>query len=178
MVASRPVAFHAEGAAGINTPESRTPWLALSVAAAACLVYLGSELYVFSGVLALPLDDSWIHLQFARHLATGHGLAYDTAADGTGGRWISGSTAPLWTALLALAFVLPGTPVLWAKALGIGFFLWTVLATDRLAAELGLGSGLRRLASVMTAATHWLTWSALSGMEVVLFAGLSLWGMV
>ncbi len=187
------------GAAGIVTPEvssetspqtaksasaawttrlKQVPWLALSVAAVACLVYLASELYVFGG-LVLPLDDGWIHLQFARQLAAGHGLAYnDPIPDLPGSGWISGSTAPLWTALLALTFLLPGGPLIWVKGLGIAFFLGSVHATDRLAAELGLGAGGRRLAAVLTAATPWLVWSALSGMEIMLFAYLSLWGIV
>ncbi len=151
--------------------KSNTPWLALCVAAAACLLYLASELYVTSGALALPLDDSWIHLQFARRIAAGDGLAYNP------GQWISGSTAPLWTALLAPGFVALG-PLVWAKLLGIACFLAAVHATDRLAAELGLAGGLRRLAAALTAATHWLAWSALSGMEIALFSALSLWGMV
>ncbi len=144
----------------------------------ACLAYLVSELYVF-GRLALPLDDGWIHLQFARQLAAGHGLAYnDPVAELPGLGWISGSTAPLWTALLALAFLLPGAPLFWVKALGVAFFLGSVDATGRLAAELGLGAGPRRLATVLVAATPWLVWSALSGMEIALFSYLSLWGIV
>ncbi len=155
------------------------------MAAAACIVYVASELYVFSGSLALPLDDGWIHLQFARNLAAGEGLAYNPAAEtagptagAAGGGWISGSTAPLWTALLALAFLLPGDPLIWAKALGAACFLGTVVATDRLAAELGLTRGPRLLAAVLTAASHWLVWSALSGMEIALFSFLSVWGIV
>ena len=112
------------------------PWLGLVLAAAACWLYLASELYVF-GRLALPLDDSWIHLQFARNLAAGEGLAYQP------GRWVAGSTAPLWTALLAIGYVLPVGPLAWAKALGVAFFLGTVHAADRLAAELDLQDGPR-----------------------------------
>lgn len=155
-----------------SSSKPTTPWLALALAALACLAYLASELYLFSGQLALPLDDSWIHLQFARHLAEGEGLAYNP------GEWMSGSTAPLWTALLALGFLLPGSPLLWAKALGIASFLGTVYATDRLAAQLALPTGLRWLAAGLTATTHWLVWSALSGMEITLFSCLSLWGIV
>ena len=144
----------------------------------ACLVYLASELYVF-GALALPLDDGWIHLQFARQLAAGHGLAYnDPTPELPGGGWITGSTAPLWTAVLSLAFLLPAGPLPWVKGLGILCFLGTVAGTDRLAAELGLGRGQRNLAAVLAAASHWLVWSALSGMEILLFTCLSLWGIV
>jgi hypothetical protein len=142
------------------------------LAALACLAYLASEVYVFYPRLGLPLDDSWIHLRFAGQLAAGEGLAYDS------GRWVAGSTAPLWTALLALVSASPLPPVLGAKLLGVFFFLASVDATSRLAAELSLSRGLGRLAASATAATHWLVWSALSGMEVALFCWLSLWGMV
>ena len=147
--------------------------LALAIAGLACLAYLGSELYLLSGRLAFPLDDSWIHLRFAQQLAAGAGLAYNP-----GGPWVPGSTAPLWTALLAPGFLLPALAVAWSKLLGCVFFLATVDATGRLAAVLGLGRGLQRLAAVLVAATHWLVWSALSGLEIGLFSTLSLWGIV
>lgn len=144
----------------------------LAVAAVAVLAYLASEVYLFFPRLGLPLDDSWIHLQFARQIAEGEGLAYNS------GRWVSGSTAPLWTALLALVRVVPVPPVVGAKLLGALFFLASVDATSRLAAELSPSRGVGRLAATATAATHWLVWSALSGMEVALFTCLSLWGLV
>ncbi len=153
--------------------DDRPPWLALALAAAACLVYLASELYLLSGRFGFPLDDSWIHLQFARQLAAGVGLAYNP-----GGAWVPGTTAPLWTALLAPGFLLPAAAVLWSKLLGGVFFLATVGASARLAAALGVRPGLRRLAAVLVAASHWLVWSALSGLEIGLFSWLSLWGIV
>ena len=73
-------------------PDRRPRWL-LPAAAAACLVYLAAELFLV-GRLGFPLDDSWIHLQFAKHLAAGNGLSYSA------GERVTGSTAPLWTALL------------------------------------------------------------------------------
>lgn len=142
---------------------------ALGLGIAACLAYLGSEIFVFSR-LALPLDDSWIHLQFARQLAEGHGLTYN------GGDWVPGSTAPLWTALLALGFVLPFNVLVWAKLLGIGAFLGTVVGSDRVAVELGLRGSLRTVSTASVAACHWLVWSALSGMEICLFVCVSVWG--
>lgn len=150
----------------------RPPYLALALAAAACLVYLRAEVGLLAGRLGFPLDDSWIHLQFARQLADGHGLAYDPA-----GPWVTGSTSPLWTALLAAGFFLPSA-VAWSKLLGCGFFLATVDATRRLAAALGLGPAPGRLAALLVAACHWLVWSALSGLEIGLFAWLSTWGLV
>ena len=46
-------------------------------------------------------DDSYIHLEFARSLATGHGFAFN-------GRVVAGDTAPLWVFLLvAFHAILP-----------------------------------------------------------------------
>lgn len=146
--------------------------LVLLLGLAACLGYLATEAYLLSLDFGFPLDDSWIHLQFARNLAGGNGLSYD------GERLVSGSTAPLWTALLSLAFLLPGGPILWIKGLGTVLYLAGVDATYRLARELGLAHGLSLLAAALTAGSGWLVWSALSGMEVPLFILLGLWGMI
>jgi hypothetical protein len=146
--------------------------LLLLAGATACLRYLLAETARLSGGLGFPLDDSWIHLQFARNLADGLGLSYNP------GELVTGSTAPLWTALLALLFPLPGGVVLWTKLLGAGLHLAGIDATWRLARELGLPRGLSTLAAALTLATSWLVWSALSGMEIPLFILLSLWGMV
>jgi hypothetical protein len=145
--------------------------LPLLVALGACGGYLALELYYLEGELGFPLDDSFIHLQFARHLGAGEGLAYNA------GERVAGSTAPLWTALLSLAFLLPGSPLAWAKLLGAMAHLATVDATWRLGRELGLGSPLSGLAAAFVAGTSWLVWGALSGMEIPLFTALSLWGM-
>lgn len=145
-------------------------WL-VPASVAACLVYLGAELFLVGG-LGFPLDDSWIHLQFARNLAAGQGLSYNP------GELVTGSTAPLWTALLSLLFPLPGNVLAWTKLLGIAFHAAGVAVTWRLALELGLGRGLAGLAAVLTLTTSWLVWSALSGMEIPLFVFLSLWGIL
>ncbi|HEY4597226.1 MAG TPA: hypothetical protein VIJ02_12565, partial [Thermoanaerobaculia bacterium] len=138
----------------------------------ACLRYFLAEVARLKGGLGFPLDDSWIHLQFARNLAHGAGLSYNP------GEFVTGSTAPLWTALLAVLFLLPGSVLLWAQLLGAVLYLAGIDATWRLSRELGLGEGLSALAAALTLATSWLVWSALSGMEIPLFILLSLWGMI
>ncbi|HSS48661.1 MAG TPA: hypothetical protein VLX28_06925, partial [Thermoanaerobaculia bacterium] len=140
--------------------------------AVVCLRYLLAEIARLKGALSFPLDDSWIHLQFARNLAHGLGLSYNP------GHFVTGSTAPLWTALLSLLFLLPGNVIVWTKALGIALHLAGIDATRRLGRELGLSPGFAALAAALTLATSWLVWSALSGMEIPLFILLSLWGMI
>jgi len=146
--------------------------LLLAAGLVACLRYLLAEIGRLRGGLGFPLDDSWIHLQFARNLARGFGLSYNP------GELVTGSTAPLWTALLAPLFLLPGNVIAWVELLGILFYLASVDATWRLARELGLGRGLAALAGGLTLATAPLVWSAVSGMEIPLFVFLSLWGII
>jgi hypothetical protein len=146
--------------------------LLLAAGVVACLRYLFAEMSRLQGGVGLPLDDGWIHLQFARNLAQGRGLSYNP------GELVTGSTAPLWTALLALLFALPGGVILWTKLLGILLYLAGIDATWRLARGLGLGRGLAALAAGLTLATSWLVWSAVSGMEIPLFVLLSLWGII
>ena len=148
------------------------PWWLLAAAGTACLGYLLVERQLLGGESGLPLDDSWIHLAFARNLAAGHGLSLNP------GELVTGSTAPLWTALLSLVLLLPGTPALWVKLLGAALYLAGGDATYRLGRELELPPGLAALATGLGLGSGWLIWSALSGLEIPLFVALSLWGVL
>ena len=148
------------------------PWGLALAGLLVCLSYLAAEMARLKGGLGFPLDDSWIHLQFARNLARGQGFSINP------GQVVTGSTAPLWTVLLSLLFFLPGSVMVWTKALGIAIHLAGVEATRRLAREVGLSDGLAVLAAVLTLATRWLVWASLSGMETPLFVVLSLAGII
>ncbi len=117
-----------------------------------------------AGFASFPLDDSWIHLHFARNLAEGHGFAYNVGVP------VAGSTAPLWTVTLAAGFVLLGTHPFWAKVFGIVAALGTALVAARLAGRWTRDRWLALLAGVVTAIAGPLVWGALSGMEVSLAA--------
>lgn len=152
--------------------QSKHVFLVLTLAGLACFAYIGGELFFLDGALGFPLDDSWIHLQFARNLASGGGLTYNP------GEAVAGSTAPLWTSLVAILFLLPGSVVVWVKLLGIALTLAGLHAVIVLGRELGLSPGLAAFAAAMTALTNWILWSAVSGMEIPLFIWLSLWGVI
>lgn len=51
-------------------------------------VFLQTELRLTGGRLGVPLDDAWIHYQFARNLAQGDGFSYNP------GEPTPGSTPP------------------------------------------------------------------------------------
>ena len=77
----------------------------VAVAAAVPLLLFAWVERQVAGVSGFPLDDSWIHLHFARNLAEGAGFAYNP------GRPVAGSTAPLWTLLLGAGALVAGATV-------------------------------------------------------------------
>ena len=54
--------------------------------------------------IGFPLDDSWIHLTFARNLAQHGEWSFRPGIPS------AGSTSPLWSALLAIGFLFNLTP--------------------------------------------------------------------
>lgn len=135
------------------------------------LLFLAVEAWLFDGDWQFPLDDSWIHLVFARSLAQGQGLAFNP------GELVAGTTAPLWTAVLGLLTLLPGSVLVWTKLAGIAAQAGSVLAVDLVGRRLGLSPARAAVAAGLVAASDWLVWSALSGMEVNLFVLLMLAGI-
>jgi hypothetical protein len=138
----------------------------LSVALAALLplaVFALTERSV-AGVMGFPLDDAWIHLHFARNLAEGAGFAYNP------GRPVAGSTAPLWTLLLAAGALLGGASVTMAKLLGVACTLGAAVLTRRAAQAWGAPPGVAVVAGVALLWAGPIVWGALSGMEVSLAA--------
>ncbi|MEO7793488.1 MAG: hypothetical protein ABIV06_01840, partial [Thermoanaerobaculia bacterium] len=101
-----------ESARGV-APRGLALLFLLLVALAPPLLFLAAEAWLFDGDWQLPLDDSWIHLVFARSLAQGQGLAFNPD------QLVAATTAPLWTALLGLLALLPGSLLLWAQLAGI-----------------------------------------------------------
>ncbi|MCC7262928.1 MAG: hypothetical protein IT369_10440 [Candidatus Latescibacteria bacterium] len=147
---------------------SEAALLALAVLAAAGL-FLWQE-QVLAGRWGFPLDDAWIHLQFARNLVEGQGFSFNP------GEVVSASTAPLWTLALALLYWLPFEVVWSAKALGV-ILLWLAgLLTARLGRSLDLERGWALAGGLVVVLTPRLVWGSLSGMEVLLYTALSLYG--
>lgn len=119
---------------------------------------------VVAGASGFPLDDPWIHMHFARNIAEGLGFVYNP------GRPIAGSTAPLWTLLLAAAVFVAGPSVLAAKALGVTCALGAAVFTRRAALAWGAPPVAAMLAGVALLWAGPVAWGALSGMEVTLAA--------
>jgi hypothetical protein len=152
-------------------------WARLSAAAIAApalglVAYYEWSAHSVAGAFGFPLDDSWIHAQFARNLATLRGFTYTTD------HWVAGSTAPLWTVALAFAYAVIRDVVVAGKLLGVLFQLLAGFAAARLALVMGLPRWPATVAGMATAALPIMVWGAGSGMEVSLAAALVVAGLV
>jgi len=95
------------------------PRLVIAITALiAVLFYLLMSASIFR--IGFPLDDTWIHLTYARNFAEHGEWAFRL------GEHSAGSTAPLWTFLLGIGFILKLAPYLWTYFLG--WILLTFLA--------------------------------------------------
>ncbi len=116
----------------------------------------------------VPLDDAWIHFQFARNLARGDGLSFNP------GHPTAGSTAPLWTLILAAAYFVGGRFPFAGQLLSAACFLTTLAATYALGKRLTNRHWAAWLAGAVVAANGRMVWAGLSALETCLFATLSL----
>ncbi len=147
----------------------------LAVALIVMLLVVGFFLWrehTIAGVFGFPLDDAWIHAQFARNLALGHGFSYNS------GEPVSGSTAPLWTLVTATGFLVSGDPVIAAKALGVLFLALSVFFTYVLVRTISGNARQALFAAIMVGTLPRLVWASLSGMEVTLAVTLTLGGIL
>ena len=137
-------------------------WVILAVAAlAAVLFYLIVSALNYG--LGFPLDDSWIHLTYARNLAEHGEWAFRP------GEKSAGSTSPLWTAALSMGFLGGLAPYVWTYLLGWAVLTLLAVYAESIARSLvpSYKSNIPWAGLFFVFAWH-LTWSAVSGMETLL----------
>lgn len=119
----------------------------------------------------VPLDDTWIHFVYARNLAQQGGFYYNPGVPE------AGATSPLWVILLAipLKILMPFGigPVAISKALALLFAIGLSIVVYHLI-HIYTGSYLTSLlAGTIVALDPTFSFSKVSGMEVALFAFLT-----
>lgn len=144
------------------------PLLALVWAFGSVLIYAATARLV-TGEWAYPLDDAWIHQTLARSFAQSGTFAVNP------GEPVAGSTAPLWTLLIAAGYAL-GVPVYaWTMALGAVCFAGVLLGVRTLGNALFPNAPMVAAGAALVTALEWRhAWAAASGMETELFVLLSL----
>ncbi len=128
---------------------------------------VSAERPLLGGALSLPLDDSFIYLQYSRAVAEGHPFVYTPGNQPT-----TGSTS-LWYPLLLLPphllHLSPAVCIVWALLLGAGFYAATTLLLARLGARFGGPVGGLLAVALFWASPH-LLWGYFSGMEIAFYA--------
>lgn len=157
----------------MTRPSSPPRWhSAIILAAAIAAAAWGTYVELGQTSAGFPLDDSWIHLQFARNIAEGHGFSFNPGVAS------SGSSAPLWTLLLSLPLWAGVPPLLSAKLLGVALVAATALSAAALTRRLSGDDRAALLAGLAVALTPRMVWAGLSGMEVPLYAALTTLAML
>ena len=162
-------------AIGDSRPPRRAPLIdQIAVVAAGLLlasISVGVILYSTGGQIAAPLDDTYIHLQYAQQLADGHPFAYNTE-DG----YSSGATSFLYVLILAaIARLGPhGDALLWAAhLLNIGLFATAAWLSYRLGWQLR-NRAVGGLAALLFLLNAHLLWGFGTAMETGLVCTLVL----
>ena len=144
-------------------PNKKIVWQLGLASLISIAVYLVASAVYFR--IGFPLDDSWIHMTYARNLALYGQWAFQP------GKPSAGSTSPLWTVLLSIGFLLKLAPYFWAYFLG-ALLLWGMGLLGEMV--------VRRVSPAYQSRFPWvgvflilewhLVWSAASGMETLLHA--------
>ncbi len=128
-------------------------------------VLTASFAYYTNGSFGFPLDDPWIHLQFAKNLHDYGSFSYYKDEMAT-----SGSTAPLYTLILAAGFFVTNNEMVLSYVLGVACFLIGAAFMFRLSEKIFSGGMVAAVtATLLFVLEPRLQWVALSGMETTLF---------
>ncbi len=114
-----------------------------------------------NGYFSFPLDDPWIHLQFAKNLNEYGKFSYFKDLNIT-----SGSTAPFYTFLLSIGFFFTSNEFILSYCLGIIFFIGSIIYFYNILRLEFQDSFLITIFGTILFAFMWkIQWAALSGME-------------
>ncbi len=176
----RPSVFLAETYSAMPVRRSLFIWLLCClVAGAVFVVYVLASLAAGRGEFVLPLDDVYIHFQYARQMASGQPYVYNPGQPPT-----SGATSFIYPYVLALGYLLGFQALrlsLWAMivgALALAGSLWLVY---RLLKAYDAPDWLAVLTALIFGLTGAVNWHFMSGMEtglMTLFTLATLYAVV
>ncbi|MCK4566663.1 MAG: hypothetical protein KAU48_05065, partial [Candidatus Thorarchaeota archaeon] len=146
---------------------------AFIVTISCCIYYLSTMLTISDP--GLTLDDSWIHIQFARTIFEGIPWEYSPGYPSTG------STSPLWSVILASIFFFTSDQfgIVWGTyIISSAFFVGCTYLAGRIVTNYLEHSGWGYFTMIAFVIIPRNAWLMLSGMETPLFVFvllLSIW---
>lgn len=160
---------------------SRVAWVLCCLGAGLVfLFYYGMNIAVSGvGQPLMPLDDAYIHFQYARQIAGGQFYVYNPGLPPT-----SGATSFVYPYLLAVGYLIgfDGLSLgLWALIVGALALAVSSYLVYRLALSLGMLSYFALAAPILFLLHGLIAWHFMSGMETgiaVLFTLLTIWALV
>ncbi len=152
----------------------RVALLSILFAAVAGLAELALVAPDYLAGQGFPLDDAWIHAVYGREIARAGSFAYNPGVPATG------STAPLWSAAVAVPHLMArhvGGVILLIKLLGFGLHVLMALLVYTAIGERNKHAGMRLAGAMLVAFHPDLIRGSVSGMEIPL-AALAAVGLV
>ena len=140
------------------------PWKALGYLLIGAVLTCGIFLFfsLKTEGIGFPLDDAWIHQTYARNLAQFGEWSFIP------GQPSAGSTAPLWSLLLAIGYLISrGIPFTWTFLLGGACLLGIGMAGQVIFQNRAGGNRFPWAGLFLVGEWH-LVWAAVSGMETAL----------
>lgn len=139
----------------------RDLWIVAGAVVLIAIIYLLTSQITYG--IGFPLDDSWIHQTYARNLALRGEWAFRPGIPS------AGSTAPLWSALLAIGFLIRLSPYIWTYFLGaVTLFALAVLCEWAVRKLVDSYHPRFPWVGIFIAFEWHLAWAAMSGMETLL----------
>ncbi len=152
--------------------------LCFTLALIVLIVYVATSATIGGGQVVMPLDDAYIHFQYAHQIAVGQPYVYNPGLPPT-----SGATSFLYPYLLAVGDLIGFRGLslgLWAMGigwLGLALSAWLIYRMVALVAPFGLAVAL----AVAFLFDGWIDWHFMSGMETglaILFALLTVYAVL
>jgi hypothetical protein len=136
------------------------------------------SVYIFSdaGDVVMPLDDVYIHFQYARQLSEGQPYVYNTGEGAT-----SGATSFIYPYILAIGYLLGFQGLnlgLWSMFVGGVSLFGSMWAIYRLCLTFDAPLWLAILTPISFALTGSVSWHTMSGMETMLIVCFMLWTLL
>ncbi len=134
-----------------------------AIAGITFIAYVVSSLLNGHGDLVMPLDDVYIHFQYARQMAAGQPYIYNPGLPAT-----SGATSFFYPYVLAIGYLIGFQGLnlgLWAMAIGVVAMVCAMWLVYKLVMLLGMGDWLAVLVAVAFGVDGPVAWHFMSGME-------------